>query len=179
MGSGNKKKDQGMSYWDQQAQQNAARINDVDPAEQAIRDQNKRFLDWENKVGHNIGDAPGLQDTIQIGRSAMARADRDRMGTGALQLGDNGTTPYLANLKELKKSEAAENYGSGLEEALQAKRAEVHGSVLPYAQLMTNRRVAAAGNASQMFNNWGSVPDRKPWWQTLVQDAAQAAGAFA
>lgn len=168
-----------MSYWNTQAQQNNQQIATVDPIEQAFKDKQKRRLDWENKPGHNITDHDaGLDEYIQIGHAAMARQDRDRMGTGALQLGDNGTAPYLANLKELKKAEAAQAYGSGLEEANTMAHAEATGSVLPLAQLATNRNIARAGNSSQMFNNWAGVQTGTPWWQTLLGGASQAAGAY-
>jgi hypothetical protein len=179
MSSGNKQKQTQMSAWNTLAQTNNAAINTVDPLEQAFKDKQKRRLDWEASPNKNIGDpAAGLDEYIQIGHSALDRQNRDRMGTGALQLGDNGTAPYLANLKELHKAESAQNYGAGLEDANTMAHAEATGSVLPLAQLATNRRVAAAGNASQMFGNWSNVQTGTPWWQTLLQGASGGAAAY-
>lgn len=168
------------NFWNSNAQQANQQITQVDPLEQAYRDRQKAFLDWEGSNGKDVRNAPGMDAHIQIGQAALERAGRDRMGTGALQLGEDGGSGYAAKLKELKKNELGQEVGAGLETALAARTAEAHGSVMPLAQLTTSRNIGRANHSAQMFGMWNQRQS-KNWWDYMrdaVGMGSQAAGAF-
>lgn len=169
MGSGGRNRER-QNYWDTQAAQANQAITQVDPLEQQWRDEQKRFLDWRDSSGKDVRNAPGLDEYIQIGQAAQDRAQRERMGTGALQLGNAGNAGYTENLKTLRQNEAAQDFGTGLESAVAARTAEATGSVLPLAQLTTNRNIAKANNAAGMFGQWNQRKS-KNWWDYLIEGA--------
>lgn len=183
MASGAKKTQANVDFWNQQSQQQLQQLQQPSETQKLIDERNKKFLDWDAQAGHNVKDAPGLSDYIQIGRAAQDRAKQERFGTGALQLGEDGQKPYLENLKSLRQSEQAENFGSGLENALAMKRAEVSGSALPFAQLDLQRKTAGAGIASQAMGQWlNRQAQQKTWWDYLKdisQMGMQAAQTYA
>lgn len=165
MGGGGRNR-RNQDYWDAQNRQANQQITQVDPLEQQWRDQQQQYLTWRNSNGRDVRDAPGLSDYIQIGEAAQHRAKQERMGTGALQLGNAGNAGYTENLKTLRQNEAAQDFGTGLEQALGMRHAEATGSVLPLAQLTTNRNVARAGHAGSMFGQWNQRQSRN-WWDYL------------
>lgn len=162
-GGAAKRKRESETYWDNTARQANQDITKVDPLEQKWRDSQLAFLNWKDTPGRNVADAPGLSDYIQIGQAAQDRAKRERFGTGALQLGDAANAGYLANLKGLRQNEMAQDFGTGLENALASRNAEATGSVMPLSQLTTNRNIAKAGQAGNMFGQW-SNKQVKNWW---------------
>lgn len=157
------------------AQTAATQINQVDPLEERYRQQQMAFLNWKDSNGRDVRDAPGLSDYIQIGQAAQERAGRERMGTGALQLaGDAGNA---GNLRELKKQEAAQDFGTGLERAYAMRNAEATGSVMPLANMTLNRNTAYAGAMGNLYGIRSSQPKPKSWWNYL-QEGAQMAGSI-
>lgn len=165
MGGGGRNREQ-QNYWNQQAQQQNQQITQVDPLEAQWRQQQMDYLNWRNSPGRDVRDAPGLSDYIQIGQAAQERAQRDRQGTGALQLGGAGNAGYTENLKSLRQNEAAQDFGTGLERALAMRHSEASGSVMPLAQLTTNRNVARANHSAGMFNTWSQRRSMN-WWDYL------------
>lgn len=153
------------------------------PAQKALEERQNRFLTWDNSKDKNVMDAPGMSDYIQIGQAAINRANRDKVGTGALALSDGGASGYAEKLKGLRQKEAANEFGAGLETALMNRRAEAQGSVLPMAQLDLSRSMGLAGLASQNNNAYLNRPRETPFWQKMILGAIQGgsavAGAFA
>lgn len=179
-GGGRNRREQ--DAWNAQARSDNAAITQVDPLEQQLRDRSSRRLAWESGGRTNIEDPnAGLQDYIQIGKSALDRADRERYGTGALQLGNEANAGHIADLKELNKSNMAREFGAGLEQADAMAHAEATGSVMPLAQMTTNRNIARAQNSGQMFSQWNQRQS-KNWWDYLregVGVASQVGGMIA
>lgn len=170
-GGGRKKREE--DYWNSLAKQQNQKIAQVDPLEQKWRDQQMAFLNWRDSNGKDVRSAPGLSEYIQIGQAAQDRAKRERMGTGALQLGGAGNAGYTENLKTLRQNEAAQDFGTGLERAMAMRTAEATGSVLPLAQLTTNRNVAQANNSAGMFGQWSNKQE-KSWWDYLREGVGMA-----
>lgn len=163
----------------QQAQQAAEKT----PAQKAFEARQQAFLDWDNSKDKNVVDAPGMSDYIQIGRAALERANREKMGTGALALTGGGAEGYAEKLRQMNQREQANEFGAGLETALMQRRAEAQGSVMPLAQLNMNRSMGLAGLASQNNNSYLNRPRQQPFWQQLLMGAisggSAVAGAFA
>lgn len=179
MGSGGRNRQQ-QNYWNAQAQTQNAALTQEDPLETARKAQIQKVLDWENQPGHDVKDLPGMGDFIQIGQGALARANKARMGTGALGLSDPGSSGYASQLHEQSQNELGQQVGADLENARAGIIGEAHGSVLPYAQLATSRKQAQANNSAQMFGQWNQRQS-KNWWDYLregVQMGSQVAGAF-
>jgi hypothetical protein len=164
--------------WDAQAQTQNAAITQRDPLEVAYRAKQQKVLDWENSNGKDIRNMPGMDEHIQIGQAALARANQDRQGMGAFNLADGGSSGYAAQLKEQKRNELGQQVGAGLEEARAGIHAEAAGSVLPFSQLSTSRNIAQANHSAGMFSQWNQRQS-KNWWDYLregVQIGGQAAG---
>ena len=87
MGSGGRNRNQ-QNAWNETVRQQNAAITQVDPLEQAYRQRQQNVLNWENQPGHDIRDMPGMSDAIQIGQAALARANQERQGHGAINLAD-------------------------------------------------------------------------------------------
>lgn len=175
MGGGGRNRRQ-QNLWDANAQRQNAAITQVDPLEQQLRDRASGRLAWEAAGRTDINDPrAGLQNHIQIGKAALDRADRERYGTGALQLGNEANAGHVANLKELNKGNMAREFGAGLEQADAMAHAEATGSVMPLAQLSTNRNIARAGHSAQMFSQWNQRQS-KNWWDYLREGSGLIGG---
>jgi hypothetical protein len=118
---------------------------------------------WQKQPGHDIGDAPGMDPYIQIGRGALERGKKERMGTGALALGDPGSSGHAAKLREMGQAEAAQQFGAGLENAYAMRNAEVKGSYGPLAQLELGRKMGQLNNTSQAQALWVQKQRKSPW----------------
>lgn len=186
MGGGGRNR-QNQNYWNQQtqqqlqtAQQQNAAIAQVDPLEQAWRDRQKAVLDWDKKPGKDIRDLPGMSEHIQIGEAAVRRANQDRMGTGALQLGADGASGHAMKLKELRQAQMGEEVGAGLDNARAQIHAEAANSIMPLAQLHTNRKLGQAqhslgiaNTSAGMFGQWNQRRS-KNWWDYLREGIGMA-----
>jgi hypothetical protein len=160
--TGGKTKKEREYYTVEQKAQNAA-LNTPTVGEAAM---SKDVTDWNNwmaQPGHDIGSAPGMDPYIQIGRGAIERANKDRMGTGALALGEGGSSGYAQQLKEQKKNEMGQQYGAGLENAYAMRNAEVKGSYAPLGQMELGRKMGQLNNTSQMAGLWIQKPRKSPW----------------
>ena len=176
MGGGGRNRER-QNTWDSNAQQQNAQLTQVNPLTQRWQDEQLAFMNWEGSQGRDVRDAPGLSSFIQIGQAAKDRAGRERMGTGALQLGDAGNAGYTENLKGLRQNEAAQDFGIGLENALAARKAEATGSVIPLQQMETQRRMGQAQHSMGMFGQWNQRQSRN-WWDYMregIQMGSQVA----
>lgn len=172
MGGGGRNREQ-QNYWNAQAQAQNRQITQVDPLEAQWRQQQQDYLNWRSSDGRDVAEAPGLSEYIQIGQAAQDRAKQERMGTGALQLGNAANAGHVANLKTLRQNEAAQDFGTGLERAQAMRHAEATGSVMPLASLTTNRNVAQANHSAGMFSQWNQRKS-KNWWDYLNEGVGLA-----
>jgi len=181
MSSGRQKQlDQQQNYWNTQSQNAINQASQPTALQTAYEGKQQKFLDWDASKDKNIEDAPGMQEHIQIGRSALNRFNRERMGTGALRLGGSGG--YADKLRVQKQAELSNEFGAGLEEALALRRAEANNSVIPLSQLTNNRLMGVAGIASNNYSSLVNRPRQQPFWQQLLMGAvgagAQVGSAF-
>lgn len=173
-GGGKKEKKKQETYWNQQARTANQQIAEKSELEKALEKKSLDRLNWEKEGRTDISDPrAGLQNYIQIGQAALNRAKRERMGTGALQLGNAGNAGHVANLKEQYQNEAAQEFGAGLERADALAHSEATGSVMPLAQLSTNRNIARANHAAGMFGQW-SNKKAKSWWDYMKEGVGMA-----
>lgn len=177
MGSGGKKKKE-ENFWTQNAQTAYTNAGQKSELEKLFEQSQIDFLNWDKSGGKDVRDAPGLSNYIQIGQAAQERAGQERMGTGALQLGAGGGSEYAQKLKQLNQSQMAENFGTGLENALQMRRAEATGSVMPLASLDANRKGMQMQGANQMVSTYFNRPRSTPFWQQLLGIGAQAGASY-
>lgn len=174
MGSGGRNRNQ-QNAWNETVRQQNAAITQVDPLEQAYRQRQQNVLNWENQPGHDIRDMPGMSDAIQIGQAALARANQERQGRGAINLADPSQSGYAQQLHEQKQNELGQEVGAGLENARAQIHAEATGSVLPLSQMNFQRRQAQLGNSAQMFGMWNQRQSRN-WWDYLTQTVGMVQG---
>lgn len=184
MSSGREKKNnQQQDWWQGQTQTAYNNVATKTPLETQFEANQKKFLDWDASDGKDVRDAQGLDSYIQIGQAAQERGNQQRMGTGALALSDGGASGYAEKLKSLQNAQRGENFGSGLENALAARRAEATGSVMPLAQLDLSRKNAQLGSATGMTGMYLNRPKTRPFWQDLtmgiIQGASQVGAAAA
>jgi hypothetical protein len=173
--------------WNSQVQQDQAtaraqnqQITQVDPLEAAYRAKQQRVLDWENSSGKDIRNMPGMDEHIQIGQAALNRANQERYGTGALNLGGAEGSGYAAKLKEQRQAQMGQEVGVGLENARAGIHSEAAGSVMPLSQLSTNRRLGQAqhslgiaNTSAGMFGQWNQRKS-KNWWDYLGEGIGMA-----
>jgi hypothetical protein len=159
---GGKTKQERNYYTNVQKEQNAA-LSTPTAGEAAMAADVKGWNDWMASPGKDIGSAPGMDPYIRIGRGAIERANKDRVGTGAIQLGEGGSSGYAQQLKELKKNEMGQQYGAGLENAYAMRNAEVKGSYAPLGQMELGRKMGQLNNTSQMASLWIQKPRKSPW----------------
>lgn len=153
----------------------------MSPAEQALYDQSNAFLNWDKSSGKSIEDMPGIGAYLQIGEMAKRRAARERFGTGAMRLSGAGAEQYATKLREMYAQEAAQEYGTGLENAYAQRRSEAMGSLMPLAQLGTQRSLGILNAAQQREGAYLNAPRETPFWKTLtmglISGAAQVGSA--
>ena len=140
--------------------------------------QQRRSMDFiraYDAPGKDVTQLPGLSPYIQIGRAAQERAQRQRMGSGALNLTGVGSEGYAAKLREQYNQEQGQNFGSGLENAVAGRYAEATGSILPLAQLNQGRTMGILGSTQQREGSYLNAPRETPFWQTLTMGAVQGA----
>lgn len=144
-------------------------------AERIVMERNKAFLNWMDTPGKDITSAPGLAPYLQIGAAARERRQRQRMGTGGLALSGVGSEGYAAKLREQQMAEEAANFGTGLESAVAGRYAEATGSMLPLAQLGTQRSLGVLGSAQSNLQGYMNAPRETPFWKQLTMGAVQGA----
>jgi hypothetical protein len=158
----------------QQYQQAFTQAQQQSPAEKAMQERNLAFLNWYDTAGKDITQAPGLSPYLQIGAAARKRAQSQRMGMGAMQLG-TGSEGYAAKLREQYAQEAAQNYGTGLEQAVTGRYAEATGSMLPLAQLAANRSMGLLSSAQGREQGYLNAPRETPFWKTFLIEGMRGA----
>jgi hypothetical protein len=182
MSSGKKNK-QRESYWDNASQQSYQANSQPTALQSAWEKQQTDFLNWDTSKGKDVRDAPGMDKYIQLSEAARTRAGRERNPTGALALSGMSGGGYAAQLQNQREKEVDQDIGSGLENALNLRRAEAAGSVVPLAQLNNSRNSANMNFSGGMYNNIAERNGRPGFWQNLlmagISGGSQVASAFA
>lgn len=173
--------------------------NKPTPVEDKLNTQNLSFLNAVEGKADDGTSSPfdirdsrlGLAPHLQMFDSAVNRQDDDRAGTGAIQMGLQGSNPNLtALLSEQRKGRAAQDAGGGLERAFSLRNAEVRGSALPLIGLNQSRNATTLGalggmygHASQGYQNAQSnyidQASRPSFWSQLALAGVGAAGGAA
>lgn len=185
MASGRGKDQQQQNYWQNQSQQAVTNMQRVNPFEERLTQEGIDFLDWEagKKGPRDITNAPGLSASLDIYNRAKQRGKEKRYGVGSIALSDGSSSGYAEKLREQQNMEMEENAAGDLANAYRIKSAEVRGSALPLASLDQSRRNAVAEVSSGNLRSYIGRPRQKPFWQSLLEGAAQgisygAAGAI-
>ena len=148
-------------------------------AERRQLQRSTEFLDWMRTPGRDISAAPDIAPYLQIGRAAQERAGRQRMGIGAMQLGGVGGEGYAAKLREQYAQEQAQQFGTGLEQAVGARYAEATGNLLPMAQLAQNRTMGILGATQGREATYLGAPRETPFWKTFMIEGLRGASQVA
>lgn len=151
------------------------KIYEKSPLEKKLEQRSLDILNFQES-GKDIRDLGAMSPYIRMGEAALERGNRERMGTGALRLGDNGASGYTDQLKELRQKEMAQDYGVGLENAYAGVHAEALGSALPLAQLDQSRRNTGFSAASGMYGTILNRPQRQSWWERATGVVSGLAG---
>jgi hypothetical protein len=172
----NQQNQQQQNYWQAQTQNAYQATAAPDPLEEKFKKQSSDRLDWEAGARDINDPRAGLQDVLQIGKAAQERAQQERYGTGALQLG--GEAGYADKLKALKQAEMGEDFGTSLEQANMMRHAEATGNIMPLLSLDAQRRQSRLGFAGQMTSSYLNAPKEVPFWKQLVMGAVQGGSAM-
>lgn len=172
------------------------------PVEDKINQQNLSFLNAVEGKADDGTSTPfdirdkrlGLAPNLALFDSAVNRQDDERAGTGAIQMGLQGSNPNLAALlSEQRKGRAAQDAAGGLERAFSLRNAEVRGSALPLIGLGQQRSATTLGALGGMYgqsnqnyqnaqNTYIDQASRPGFWSQLalagIGGAAGIAGAY-
>jgi hypothetical protein len=137
----------------------------VTPLQQAQEARQLAALQWRSKPGRDVGELEGVSDYLQIGNKAVARAQQQRQGSGALNLGAPGSEQQAANLRTMLASDRAAEFGAGLENAVSSRLAEASNSVMPLASLNLQRNLGVLNTTAGRYNlerqmqgnMWGNI----------------------
>lgn len=90
-------------------------------------------LNYFNQATPDYSQGPrGMPFADAASREAQAQRHAERQGTGLLQMGAQGSNPDLvANLREQRSNRFGENAALARTDALNMRRAEATGSVIP------------------------------------------------
>jgi len=158
-----------------------------DPLEERLKAQDMNWLDWsEGKQGPiDVTRAPGLGPSLNLYERAAAGQQGEKMGLGALRMGEQASNPNLAALlSEQAKSHREQEAAGGLERAVGMRDAEVKGSALPLLGLAQNRTMGLANLGSNNANTsqgqylgfLSSRPQRPSFWRSFSQSFANTLG---
>lgn len=165
--------------------QNAALAVAAKPTELETQ-QEKDSLDWINTTeGKNgpldVTNLKQLKPYLSLYDNASQRQQGERMGTGLLQMGAQGSNPNLtALLKEQSQNQRQQNAAGGLENAFRLTDAQQRGNIMPLLGLQQNRTMGLAGmtsnqsqNSTNAYTNFRPAPS---FWSNLLMAGVGAAG---
>jgi hypothetical protein len=153
----------------------------------------KERLDWMDQTSGKAGPLDistlkGMGPSLGLYNAASQRQQGERMGLGALRLGEQGSNPMLGQLlRSQQEDERQQAAAGGLENAYRMKDAEMRGSIMPLLGLQQNRTMGLAGmtsgNAANATGQWASFRPAPSFWQQLlmagVSGASQVGSAMA
>lgn len=138
----------------------------------------KKFSDWENAPGaHDILEAPGMSDMLDIYGSAESLANQDRLASPAHALSGAGSGDYAAQADELGKSQRYNERAAGLSHALQSTKDEAYGMGGSAAELEFRRKQAMAQDQISAESEYYRRPQKKPLWERIAGLAIGGLGA--
>jgi hypothetical protein len=151
------------------------------PVETALDKEN---LDWINGTSGKDGpvDYSKLSAlNFDLYGKASQRQEGERMGIGALQLGQQGSNPMLSQLLRSQQDDQRQQDASGgFETGVRMKDAQVRGNLLPLLSLQQNRSMGLAGmasnNSQNSTNSWANFRPAPSIWAQLLQQGFGAAG---
>lgn len=154
------------------------------PLQERVEGDNLSFLNWAaGEAGPiDVTRAPGMGPYLSFYDRARAGQEKERMGTGALQMGLNASNPDIAaRIAEANKLRREQEAAGGLERALVARAAEARGTAMPLLQMEASRESGLAGLASQNYGGsrdalvqWHSRPKKPSFLQQMGMGAAGA-----
>lgn len=139
-----------------------------------------KYTDWENSPGpHDILQAPGMNDMLDIYGSADSLAAQDRLGNPGRALSAGGSGDYAAQLNELTRQNRYDQRAEGLSHGLQATKSEAYGLGASAADLESNRKNSYASLMSNQENQYYNRPKPRPLWERIAGLAIGGANAAA
>jgi hypothetical protein len=148
-------------------------VNTPSAFEKIAEERLKKFSDWENAAGpHDILDAPGMSDMLDIYGSADSLANQKRMSNPAVALSGGGSGDYAKQLDELGKQNRYDDRAAGLSHGLQSARSEAYGLGGSAAELEASRKQAYASDMLNQENAYYNRPKKQSPWLTFAKIAA-------
>lgn len=145
-------------------------VNEQSPFEKIAAAKLQKFSDWENSAGpHDIMQAPGMNDMLDIYGSADSLANQKKMSNPAMALSGGGSGDYAAQLDELGKQNRYDQRAEGLSHGLQSAKAEAYGLGGSAADLEANRKQAYASDMLNQENSYYNRPRRPSPWMTALK----------
>jgi hypothetical protein len=131
----------------------------------------KKYQDWEDAPGpHDIMQAPGMSDMLDIYGSAESLANKKKLGGNpAMALSEGGNANYATQLDEFNKQNRYDERAAGLSSGLQSTRAEAYGLGGSAAELEMNRKNAYAQGMMQNEQNYYNRPKKQNPWLTALK----------
>lgn len=138
-------------------------------------------LNYFNQDAPDYSKGPkGLAFADTASREAQARRAQERTGTGLIQMGSQASNPQMiANIREHQNAQFGENSALAYTDALNQRRAEALGSVIP----MAGARNQFVGNVGGLMSNRAQIsgqnysnfrPQQSPWWQLALAGVGAA-----
>jgi hypothetical protein len=153
-------------------------VNEKTAFEKAAEDRLNKFTTWENSAGpHDILDAPGMSDMVDIYGSAESLANQKRLSNPAVALSGGGSGDYAAQLDSLGKQNRYDDRAAGLSRGLQSAKAEAYGLGGSAAELESNRKQAYASDMLNQENAYYNRPRKQPLWEKIAGIAIGGLGA--
>lgn len=152
------------------------------PLENTISAEDQNWLDTTSGKNGPIDYSSLSPLNFDLYNRANARQQGERMGTGLLQMGAQGSDSGLtALLRQQSEDQRQQEAAGGFENAVRMKDASVRGGILPLLSLEQNRSLGLAGMASnQSQNSTNAYTQFKPapsfWSQLLMTGLQGAAG---
>jgi len=138
-------------------------------------------LDWMNQTKgpeFDVTKLNALTPQLSLYNHAKAGQEGERLGIGALRMGQMGDNSGLAALLASQQQAHREQDAAGqLENAFAAKDAEMRGSVMPLLNFQQGRSMGlaslASGNANNSTAAWANFRPAPSFWQKLLLQSAQ------
>jgi hypothetical protein len=152
------------------------------PLETAI---DTEALDWiNNTTGKNgpldVSSLKQMKPYLGLYDNAVNRQRGERMGIGALRMGQMGDNSGLSTLlAQQSQDQRQQDAAGGLENAYRMTDAQMRGNIMPLLGLQQNRTMGlaslASGNSQNSTNQWANFRPQPSFWQTLLLNSMQGA----
>lgn len=149
-------------------------VRQATPTEQALQNESLAPINWLNSSGRDIRDLKQMQPYLQTFDMANQKAQQERMGTGALRMGESGSAQYANNLRTLVADQRARDFAGGLENAWSKLYGNAMGQATNVSQLANQRNLGALGSATNLYSTEINKPSI---WGSVLAGAAQVGSA--